>query len=94
MTSKQETIAVSLTGARSGRRSHGAPLHPRCLRCHTLLELHQPVIDDPSRLIGTCPNCQGSDGAWHVIDMPGPGHDDDTLIVLLPPPGLLASSLS
>lgn len=35
-----------------------------CGCCSEPLELHQPDVDRPDRLLGTCPEC----GAWFLID--------------------------
>ncbi len=45
-----------------------------CLACGELLLIHQPDINAPERLLGTCDTC----GAWHVIDC------DRAVMVLLP----------
>ena len=49
-----------------------------CLTCNVYLELHQPDIDSPDRVIGICERC----GRWYLIDME-PG-TDDAVMVLLP----------
>ncbi|MFO0954329.1 MAG: hypothetical protein U0835_24860 [Isosphaeraceae bacterium] len=35
-----------------------------CSHCQGVLDRHQPDSDQPSRLLGTCPDC----GLWHLID--------------------------
>ncbi len=36
----------------------------RCDRCRDPLEMHQPDVASPDRLIGTCGGCHG----WFLID--------------------------
>jgi len=50
------------------------PADPECLACGESLWIHQPDIDTPERLLGTCDGC----GAWHLID------GDRAITVLLP----------
>lgn len=45
-----------------------------CLACGDFLLIHQPDVNDPDRLLGTCDGC----GSWHLID------GDRAVIVLLP----------
>lgn len=45
-----------------------------CLACGEPLTLHQPDVNAPERLLGTCDDC----GAWHLIDT------DRAVTVLLP----------
>lgn len=54
----------------------------RCLKCGAELELDQPDIDEPSRLIATCCDCCEEGGTWHVIDQGS--NDQEWLLVLLP----------
>ena len=35
-----------------------------CARCHSPMERHQPDLDRPERMLGTCADC----GAWFLID--------------------------
>jgi hypothetical protein len=35
-----------------------------CARCQTPLDRHQPDVDLPDRLLGTCCGCR----AWYLID--------------------------
>jgi hypothetical protein len=42
----------------------GDPPEIACPSCRTTLELHQPDLRRPERLLGTCPEC----GAWCLID--------------------------
>lgn len=37
---------------------------PRCLNCHREIAIHQPDLDLPDRLLGTCPACK----AWFLMD--------------------------
>lgn len=49
-----------------------------CPECSGALDLHQPSLDHPSRLLGTCPGC----GTWTIIDeVPEEGR---LLVVRLP----------
>ena len=50
----------------------------RCLACDVYLELVQPGINSPDRLIGICERCQ----AWYVIDFDA--STADAVMVLLP----------
>lgn len=36
----------------------------RCPSCHDLLEIHQPDIESPDRLLGICPKCR----AWFLVE--------------------------
>jgi len=45
-----------------------------CLACGELLSIHQPDVNAPERLLGTCDAC----GAWHLVDA------DRGVTVLLP----------
>lgn len=36
-----------------------------CAHCQTPLEHHQPDVEQPDRLLGTCSGC----GAWYLIDL-------------------------
>jgi hypothetical protein len=50
----------------------------RCITCDVDLDLHQPDIGSPDRLVGICEAC----GRWFVIDLiPG---TDEAVMVLLP----------
>jgi hypothetical protein len=40
------------------------PTGTPCLACGESLVLHQPDVNAPERLLGTCDDC----GAWHLID--------------------------
>ncbi len=51
-----------------------APNGTLCLVCGELLSLHQPEINSPERLLGTCDAC----GSWHLVDL------DRAITVLLP----------
>jgi hypothetical protein len=50
------------------------PVGTDCLACGDLLVIHQPDINTPERLLGTCDSC----GAWHLVDL------DRAATVLLP----------
>jgi hypothetical protein len=34
-----------------------------CLRCEGPLDRHQPDVQQPDRVLGTCPTC----GAWYLL---------------------------
>lgn len=36
----------------------------RCLTCQVLLTIHQPDVNLPDRLLGTCPECR----CWFLVD--------------------------
>ena len=44
------------------------------MACEESLLIHQPDVDAPERLLGTCESC----GSWHLID------GDRAVTVLLP----------
>jgi hypothetical protein len=50
------------------------PTGTPCLACGESLVLHQPDLNAPERLLGTCDAC----GAWHLVDA------DRGVTVLLP----------
>ncbi len=76
-------IPVPLTIARystaCGRVDRG-----RCLACEMALELHQPAVDLPDRVIGVCEGC----GRWYLVELIPGLHE--VVMVLLPEPGRLA----
>jgi hypothetical protein len=50
-----------------------------CASCQGFVDVHQPDVDRPDRLLGACPEC----GAWYLID-----HEAG---VMLPLPDLRAT---
>ena len=50
------------------------PTETPCHTCGASLLIHQPDINAPERLLGTCDSC----GSWHLIDC------DRAVMVLLP----------
>ncbi len=73
VSSEQETVLISLVISRLSTDHDlvgGAP----CLDCGEPLSIHQPDLNAPERLLGTCDAC----GAWHLIDA------DRAVTVLLP----------
>ncbi len=38
-----------------------------CSRCHEPLTLHQPDVDMPEQMLGTCDECK----SWYLIDKAG-----------------------
>ena len=58
------------------------PDHPfgeRCLNCQCPLVIHQPDVDLPFRLLGTCPECQD----WFLVET------SHGLVIRLPRPDVL-----
>jgi hypothetical protein len=41
--------------------------HIDCSRCNHHLELHQPNLEEPDRMLGICSKC----GNWFLIDIAG-----------------------
>ncbi len=37
----------------------------RCLACQRLLEMHQPDVGFPERMLGICPACK----SWYLMDL-------------------------
>jgi hypothetical protein len=81
--SSRRIVVVPLTASRAIDVDPVDQVH-RCLRCGGPLELHQPVIEEPDRLIGICLECRGVRSSWHVIDLPPSGESGGAVIVLLP----------
>jgi hypothetical protein len=48
------------------RVQFGSTFELVCVGCHGPLERHQPDLDRPDRLLGTCPDPDC--GAWYLID--------------------------
>ena len=67
------TVLVPLAVSRS-RTDPEAPTEASCLACGDPLSIHQPDVNAPERLLGTCDAC----GAWHLVDA------DRGVTVLLP----------
>ena len=69
-------LSIPLPIATAERTDAGGPA--ACLNCARELDVHQPDVQDPGRLLGTCEACH----AWHLIewDAGRPGR----LVVLLP----------
>ncbi|MEO6809541.1 MAG: hypothetical protein ABI353_10570 [Isosphaeraceae bacterium] len=42
-----------------------------CLGCQGALEMHQPDLDRPESLLGTCAGC----GAWHIVAVSTSGQE-------------------
>lgn len=59
-----------------------------CLSCGQPLELHQPSIGDPDRLIGICHGrrCQERQAVWHLIDVSAVGDGLTAMVLQLPSP--------
>ena len=58
------TIKVSLAKKRFATLTADLALF-RCLSCDAALDLQQPDVSFPDRLLGVCPGCRD----WHVLDM-------------------------
>ncbi len=56
----------------------------KCLRCGGELELHQPGIESPDRLLATCSKRCDECGSWHLIDLSD--RANQSYLVLLPSP--------
>lgn len=71
-------MQVKLTlGTFQQPRDFGSALEVECASCGAFLDLHQPDMGRPERLLGTCEAC----GDWYLI-LP---HDDrDTTLLRLP----------
>ncbi len=52
-----------------------------CLICETGLEMTQPDVDSPERLLGICHSCCSHCGSWHVIHT---DHESEVVMALLP----------
>jgi hypothetical protein len=50
-----------------------------CAVCQTSLEIHQPDLDMPERLLGCCPSCRN----WTLVDI---GCDGQKTLTALPHP--------
>ena len=67
MTGHEVTLDVTVTARRFGP---GEGDRPACLGCGGPLELSQPDVRDPGRMLGTCAPCR----RWHLVQRgPGPG---------------------
>ena len=70
---KPWTVLFSLVVARH-LTDQEVPSETPCQGCGEPLSIHQPDINAPERLLGTCDTC----GAWHLVDL------DRAVTVLLP----------
>ncbi len=79
-TTPEKMISVPMRAAIVRAGSNGAGTLC-CLNCRAELELSQPDIDSPGRLVGVCHGCCNHCGSCHVIDA-----DDaaEALVVMLP----------
>lgn len=57
------TIAPTLAAARFPGCSDG-PTPAECLGCGSTIEVHQPEVGEPDRLLGVCDWC----GRWYLLD--------------------------
>jgi hypothetical protein len=80
LTAPPKTISVMIRAAIVRVDSNG-PDPLRCLNCRAPLELSQPDIDSPGRLVGVCHGCCNNCGSCHVINA-----DDaaEAVVVMLP----------
>ena len=59
----------------------------RCPTCHEVMEIHQPDMGNPGRLLGTCPEC-GAWAVWDEVAGPSAGY-----LLLIPEPARLRALL-
>jgi hypothetical protein len=85
------TIQVAMKSTRFRSSPDGLVLIT-CLSCSERLELSQPGEDAPERLLGLCPSCCDSCGAWHVINF-SPGQSE-AVIALLPSSDVFHAALA
>jgi hypothetical protein len=75
--SSQQTASVSLTMTRV-RTRHDLLSQIACMSCDIKLDLHQPNLACPDRLLGICEGCQ----RWYIVDLvPG---EEEAVMVLVP----------
>jgi hypothetical protein len=55
-------VRLTLTAARLTWRTDST-FELDCLECGTELDVHQPDLEQPDRLLGTCEAC----GAWYLL---------------------------
>jgi hypothetical protein len=83
--SNSRSISLPLSISRF-RAKDGELPRIRCRRCNALLQIHQPELETPERLLGTCPECH----QWCLIESPaGQGW---ATIAAVPPGGLAPDS--
>jgi hypothetical protein len=71
------TVAVPLTMRRFSRLPEDLD-DGGCLACEGALDLHQPDVGSPDRVVGVCIGC----GRWYLLDsIPG---SDEAVMVMLP----------
>jgi hypothetical protein len=83
--SNRRSISLPLSISRF-RAKDGELPRIRCRRCTTLLQIHQPDLETPERLLGTCPACH----QWCLIESRA-GQGSATIAVL-PAEGLAPDS--
>ena len=59
-----QTVAVPLTMRRFSSLPEDLD-DGGCLACEGSLDLHQPDIGSPNRMVGVCVNC----GCWYLLDL-------------------------
>ena len=77
------TVAVTLTMVRFSTLPQNYD-EGRCLACDGSLDLHQPDVRDPERVVGVCEVC----GNWYLIDLI-PDTDDAVMVALPDGPSFL-----
>lgn len=75
-----KTISISMRAAIVRAGAEGSdPLC--CLNCRAPLELSQPDIDSPGRLVGVCHGCCNHCGSCHLINA---DDTEEAVVVMLP----------
>lgn len=75
---RTSTVTVQLIGFSNGAEGFAALA---CRNCGVPLDLHQPGVEFPDRLLGTCEEC----GSWFLVDLTPDGQTG--VVVHLPPSG-------
>jgi hypothetical protein len=69
-------VPVTLTMTRFSTFGEG-PASVECMACGAPLDLHQPHVEIPYRLLGICEKCQH----WYVLEL-APGEDESVMVRL------------
>jgi hypothetical protein len=64
----------------------------KCLNCGSVLELHQPNVEVPDRLLAHCVSQPDACGSLHLLDIGPEGHE--AVMVLLPGAEAIARALA
>jgi hypothetical protein len=57
------SVYLAMEFSRLGAAPHD-PAGYQCLRCQSILTIHQPDVDLPDRLLGTCRECR----CWFLVN--------------------------